>query len=261
MIRIELQGFANAQQRLDAVARQLPFATALGLNRLAQQFMRDAKAEMRDSFRQPTPFTLNSLRQYGLATKDKPVAIVDFKAALGVGSGVGVTRTADKYLRWQVYGGERRLKGFERALVSRRLMPEGMFAVPGPGAQRDRYGNVKPSQIVAILSYFQAFQEDGMGWRMNSTEASRRRMAKGTRTRLGYRYFVGAPGGKAGALGIYQDVKIGPGVRELLPVFWYVKTARYEPRLDLDATLAGTVRRHRDRIMADALRQALATAR
>lgn len=261
MIRIDVSSFAKARSQLAAAGKQMAFATSLGINRLAQQFIRDVRPEMVDSFRQPTPFTLRSLRQFKLATKTSPTAVVDFKAQLGTGAGVGVTRTADKYLRYQVYGGERRLKAFERALVRIKAMPDGMFAVPGPGAQRDRYGNVKPSQIVAILSYFRAFQEDGQGWRMNSTAATRARMARGTRSRPGYRYFVGRPGGRANALGIYQDVRIAPGVRELLPIFWYVKTARYEPRLDLETTLRRTVRVHGQRIMEQAIRHAIKTAR
>lgn len=260
MIRIDIPAMGSVLAKVRAMEKQMAFATSLGLNRLAQQFIRDTKVEIADSFDNPTPWTRNSLRQERLATKDSLQTVVDFKAALGTGAGVGVTRTADKYLRWQVYGGERRLKAFERALVAIRAMPDGMFAVPGPGAQRDRYGNVKPSQIVAILSYFQAFQQDGQGWRMNSTAATRARMAKGGRTRMGYRYFVGRPGGR-GALGIYQDVRVTSGVRELLPIFFFVRSARYEPRLDLESTLRRTVRLHGKRIMDQALAHALATAR
>lgn len=262
MIRIDAAALVGLRPLLSATAReQMPFAVSLAVNRLAQQFIRDARAEMRDSFSSPTAYTLNSLRQVTLATKARPVAEVDFKAAEGTGAGVGVTRTADKYLRYQAFGGQRRLKAFERALVRIGAMPDDHYAVPGPGAQFDRHGNVKPSQIVAILSYFRAFQEDGQGWRMNSTAATRARMARGGRLRLGYRYFVGRPGGRANALGIYQDVRIGPGVRELLPVFWYVRTARYEVRLDLPGTVSRTVRQHGSRIFNDALRSAIATAR
>ena len=261
MITIKVEGLGKLTSQLAAAGRQLPFATSLGLNRLAQQFMRDMRPEMRDSFRNPTPYTLNSLRQFGLATPQRLQAVVDFKGRGGTGAGVGITRDADKYLRYQVYGGQRRLKAFERALVGIGAMPGDMYAVPGPGAQRDAYGNVKAGQIVAILSYFRAFQEDGQGWRMNSTAATRAKKARGTRLRLGYRYFVGRPGGRANALGIYQDVRIGSGVRELLPVFFYVKTARYQPRLDLQTTLNRTVRQHGERIFRAAIKQALDTAR
>lgn len=261
MIKVQVDGLRSVIDKFGAAGRQLPFATSLALNRLAQQFIRDMRPEMRDSFNRPTPYTLNSLRQFGLATPQRLQAVVDFKNRGGTGAGVGVTRDADKYLRYQVHGGQRRLKSFERALVAIGAMPGDMYAVPGPGAQRDAYGNVKAGQIVAILSYFRAFQQDGQGWRMNSTAATRARMARGTRNRLGYRYFVGRPGGRAGALGIYQDVRIGPGVRELLPVFFYVKSARYEPRLDLKTTLQRTVRQHGTRIFQAAFKQALDTAR
>jgi hypothetical protein len=124
----------------------------------------------------------------------------------------------------------------------------------------DEYGNISRGQIVAILSYFRAFQEQGKGFKLNSTAASRARLARGTRTRLGYRYFAGRPGGR-GQLGIYQDVRIAPGVRELLPVFIFVQWARYEPRLDIKLAAELAVKREAAPIFQAALAQALRTAR
>jgi hypothetical protein len=209
---------------------------------------------MRDSLDRPTPFTLNSLTVAKRATVADLSAVVDFKQVGGGG------RPASSYLRWQVEGGQRRLKGFELALRSIGVLPGGYFVTPGQGAKMDEYGNISRGQIVAILSYFRAFQEQGKGFKLNSTAASRARLARGTRTRLGYRYFAGRPGGR-GQLGIYQDVRIAPGVRELLPVFIFVQWARYEPRLDIKLAAELAVKREAAPIFQAALAQALRTAR
>lgn len=256
MISIRIDGLKQAIAGLDRAAKQVRFAASRTLNRVTQEAVIPAvRHEMTDSLDRPTPFTLRSVRQWGLANRDRLETSVDFKDISG-GS-----RPAADYLRWQVQGGQRRLKGFERALRS--VIPalqDGYYLVPGAGAKFDAYGNVSRGQIVAILSYFRAFPEQGRGFKMNATDATRRKKAKGTRARLGYRYFVGRPGGR-GALGIWQDVRIGPGVRELLPIFLFVQSTRYERRLDLQAAATYAVTRSAPSIFADEYRKALATAR
>ena len=69
--------------RLDDVQRrQVPFAAKNAVNKLAAQAIGNLQDEMRDSFFNPKPWTLNSLfvRQY--ATKEELTAVVDFKANL-----------------------------------------------------------------------------------------------------------------------------------------------------------------------------------
>lgn len=254
-MKVTLTGFDKAQRTLANLDKQARYAASLTLNTLARYPVQDAvRHEMRDSLDRPTPFTLNSLTVAKRATSADLSAVVGFKQV------AGGSRPASDYLRWQVSGGQRRLKGFEVALRSIGVLPGGYFITPGQGAKMDAYGNVSRGQIVAILSYFRAFQEQGRGFKMNSTPATRARMARGTRTRLGYRYFVGRPGGR-GQLGIYQDVRIAPGVRELLPVFIFVQWARYEPRLDVQEAARQAVRREAAPIYQAALAQALRSAR
>ncbi len=257
-MKITTRNFENVEAFVrQKLAKQARFAGAVTLNQLAQGPVRaDLQHEMQDSLDRPTPFTLNSLKLVKRATVADPSAVLDFKDV------AGGTRPASSYLRWQVEGGQRRLKAFERALrsVIPALGAEGYVLVPGKGAKLDEYGNVSRGQIVAILSYFRAFQEAGKGFKMNSTAATRARMAKGTRLRLGYRYFAGRPGGR-GPLGIYQDVRIGPGIRELLPVFLFVTRASYQPRLDLQYAAELSVQRNAATLYRQNLAQALATAR
>lgn len=256
MTRVSVQNLDGAINYVRGLGKQMAFAGALTLNKLAQGPVKQAlRREMADSLDRPTPFTLRSIALTQLATRDNPVAVMDFKDV------AGGQRPAADYLRWQVQGGQRRLKAFEIMLRSMGILPDGYFMVPGSGAKFDAYGNVSRGQIVALLSYFRAFPEDGRGWKMNSTAATRARMAKGTRNRPGYRYFVGRPGDGRGPLGIYQDVKLGRGTRTLLPVFIFVQWTRYEPRLDLNYAAQLAVQRNAAAYYRDALAQAIRTAR
>lgn len=254
-MKVAFEGLAQVQRKLANLHKQANYAASLTLNTLARDPVPAAiRHEMTDSFKDPTPFTLNSLTVTKRATREDLSAEVGFKQV------AGGSRPASNYLRWQVTGGERRLKAFEVALRSIGVLPGGYFMTAGRGANIDEYGNVSRGQIVAILSYFRAFREQGRGFKMNSTPATRARIAKGTRSQLGYRYFVGRPGGR-GQLGIYQDVRITRGVRELLPVFIFVQWARYEPRFDMREAARQAMRRDAGPIFQAALAQALRTAR
>lgn len=254
MIKMQISGLEGAVKRLDSFGKQVRKAASSTLNRLALLVTEAEKHEMRDSFDRPTDFTLKSLTITKGATRDDLSAVVGFKQS-------GTGRPASAYLRWQIQGGQRRLKAFELALRTIGALPGDHYIVPGKGASMDAFGNVSRGQIVAILSYFKAFPEDGRGWKMNSTAETRRKMAKGTRTRFGYRYFVGRPGAGRGPMGIFQDVRIGAGTRELLPVFIFVRWTRYEQRLDIETPAVMTVRRHAADVFSEALAQAMAAAR
>ncbi|MCV2423395.1 hypothetical protein LNV47_22665 [Paucibacter sp. DJ4R-1] len=256
MSSVQITGLDKALRVVSGIDKQARYASSLTLNTLARYPVKDAlQLEMRDSLDRPTPFTLNSLAVTKIATAASLSAHVGFKQVSGG------ARPASAYLRWQVGGGQRRLKAFE--LMLRSVIPQlhdGYYLVPGRGAKLDAYGNVERGQITAILSYFRAFPEQGRGYKMNSTPETRRRMAKGTRSKFGYRYFVGRPGGR-GELGIYQDVRITTGVRELLPIFKVVQWARYEPRLDLRYAADRVVQREAGPVFRAALAQALRSAR
>lgn len=134
----------------------------------------------------PTDYTMRGFRLYP-ATKRKLLAEVDFRVAMGRG-----TQGRD-YLSPLVYGGERKLKSFERSLQRVGLLPSGMAAVPGNAAKLDAYGNMSRGQIVQILSYFKAFGEQG--YRANISDKRKAAMAQGSK-RTGARgisYFVGKP--------------------------------------------------------------------
>ncbi|MFN4114956.1 MAG: hypothetical protein ACK4F7_00460 [Inhella sp.] len=253
MIRIDVTGLDELLKTMGRADKQVRFAASRTLNQLAQLVIKDIRAEMQDSFDRPTPWTLRGFRQYGLATRDRLETTVDFKYT--------GNRTPEQHLLVpQVYGGERRLKRFEYALRSAGVLPGGYFIVRGQGAAMDAYGNISRGQVQQILSWFRG-AELTAGRTANSTAATRARKMRGTKSRFGFRYFVGRPGDGRGPLGVYQVVRIAPGVTEMLPVLIFVRSTNYQRRLDLQAAAEYSVRRNLDATFQAALRQALATAR
>ena len=57
-----------------------------------------------------------------------------------------------EYLAPQEYGGDRKVKKFERALQAQGVMPVGSKVVPGKYAMLDGYGNISKAQIVQVLN-------------------------------------------------------------------------------------------------------------
>ena len=151
---------------------QMPYATAVALTRTAKLAKEELERQLPSLIDNPTAYTMRGFRLYP-ATKRKLLAEVDFRVAMGRG-----TQGRD-YLSPLVYGGERKLKSFERSLQRTGLLPPGSAAVPGSGAKLDAHGNMNRGQIVQILSYFKAFGEQG--YRANINDKRKVAMAKGNK--------------------------------------------------------------------------------
>jgi len=227
--------------------RQVPFATALALTRAAQFAKRTLVEEMRRDFRNPTPFTLNSLR-VDAATKSDLRSKIYFKDFAGSGT------PASKYLAPEIFGGARSAKGFERSLQRVGILPSGWFAVPADGAPFDQYGNVPAGVLVKILSQLQAFGEQG--YSMNETAAQR---AKRRRRPEG-RYFAVLPNDP-------PSNKLKPGIYEKLDhslsmIFIFTpKDPTYRARYPFFQVGEDAARSQFGVEFPKALEQALATAR
>ncbi len=247
--------FAQAQ-------RQLPYATALALNRTAQAVQEVIVQEMARAFDRPTPYTLRALRVVR-ATKDQLSATVDFKDAAGKGI------SANRYLGPQVFGGGRSLKRSERALAKSGL-PTGAFTVPAAGAELDAYGNMSRGQTIRLLSYLQAFGE--RGYRANATERSRAKAAKVGKSKEGYRringvmYFISRGKGQVSGnrtqhlpAGVWQ--KTGTHGADVKPVMLAVSDVRYEPRLPFYETADQIFGERFDAEFSSAFDVAMASAR
>lgn len=245
--------FKDLIKQLDDVQkRQIPFATSLAINRTAQKVKDAQQKEMRDVFDRPTQFTINSLF-IKPSTKQTLTARVGFKDYALKGT------AAAKYLQAEISGGERRLKRYEVALRSAGVLPEGYFTVPGDAASIDAYGNIARSQIVQIISYFRANRESGSS--SNSTDKTRAKLAKSTKSRYGISYFVGAPAGGKLPLGIWMKVNTNFGTSNPRPVLIFIKSTNYEPIYDFKYVAENTVKKYIDDEFSKAMKEAVATAK
>lgn len=255
LVSIKFDGLAEVQQRMKISEKQTRFALSRTLNIVVKPVMEDQRKEMRDVFDRPTPWTLNSQRQYGKATKDKLETTVDFKANFNKG---GID--PDKYLTPEIQGGRRRLKRYEVALRSVGALPDDMFTVPGEAARLDAYGNISAGQVVQLLAFFKAFPE--AGYKSNMSEKDRARLAKDKKRsgQRGYTYFAGRVGDGRGPEGIWQRFQTAFGTA-VKPVLIFVKTATYEPVYDIDYTANRTMERELQPTFDAEFERAMASAK
>ena len=236
--KIDVRGVIK--QLADIKDKQLPFAMSLAINRTAQKVREREQHEIRDVFDRPTPFIQNSIFI-------KPSNKLNLTATVGIkDNGFGKGIPAIKPLEAEIVGGARRLKRYEVALRSIGVLPSGYVTVPGEGAEIDSFGNMKASQIRQLLSYFRANRD--VGSISNSTDATRAKLARGTKKRAGISYFVGKPGDAP--LGIWRRTTpgalfTGPS-KPLMPILIFVQSARYEAIYDFDFVARQTIEREFD---------------
>ncbi|MDD3814404.1 MAG: hypothetical protein PHZ02_07135 [Desulfocapsaceae bacterium] len=113
----------QVRQLLKALPKQAGRAAEQALDFTAVRIADEVRTQMLRRFDNPTQFTLNSLK----VTKTKGhnmMAMVGFKEP---------ARMADHYLLPQVEGGERKLKGFERALGTKEYIPSTLIKLNANG--------------------------------------------------------------------------------------------------------------------------------
>lgn len=249
---------------LRRLGKQMAYAQMIATNNLAFKAMDEGRGYLRTNLDRPTRFTTSSWRVRKKATKDDPVAWVgwsDFLSSKRIGEG-GEYAGAEYYLRQHWSGGGRRHKAFERQLIRSRIMPAGMYAVPGGAAAElgmmDAHGNMKGSALVAILSRVGSMDE--MGYTANATARQSRRMGAAKRAAR-HVYWAGKPGPNT-PNGIWMlDERHKRGRGRLRPVLVFVRAPRYRRRLDLEALGRQVIRRHGAEELRKAVRRALETAR
>ena len=222
-LKLDLQ---RERDRLTRVSRRVVYE-------LAHRAVADIKAEMPRVFDRPTPWVINGV--YVSPLRSENSATVDWKP----GSAGSVP--AEKILQAQIQGGGRRLKRFERLFALR----PGYNVVPGKWADLDQYGNIKPSQLVQILSFLRLFREVGF-----TANRPRRARNRGRRTRAGAEYFIRPIGATQAS---HPDTwHLPPGVYRVarsqgdapLLVLAFVRAARYRPRFAPARIVRETVARH-----------------
>ena len=221
--------------------------------------------EMRKRFDRVTPYIEDSPWVYR-ATPDK--LEVSIEARYKGGKGVD----PQKILTAQALGGRRRDKRSEAALRRVGILPAGYQTAiprePFPGSE-DAFGNLKGSFLVQLISYFQAFGEQG--YRANMTDRRKRNLRKQQgigsiatkkvyKTTLGVRFFV--------SYGRMRDNKtshLPPGIWaargthdvDVKPVLMFVRAGTYKPRLAMDSVQeAADLQNYLDRRVRFRIREA-----
>lgn len=264
VLTIKVQtNFQDVAAALDSVRRQVPFAASRAINATAVQVQQALRDELPRVFDRPTPYIRNSIRITRWANKAQLYADIE-PAYLG-GKGVD----PQNVLRAEVFGGARRLKRSEVALQRAGILPAGYMTAPGKACPLDQFGNVRGSFIVQLLSYFQAFGEQG--YRANMTDKRKKQLAKGGRRSArgfkqiaGVEYFVSygrLRGGKGAWLapGIWS--RSGIHGSTIKPILMFVRAANYRPRFDFMGLAERVVHAEWPRQFAASFEQAMETAR
>jgi len=209
--------------------------------------VKDAEVrEMKDVFDRPTPWTMGSMYVEG-AKADKLIAETGIKDNPFAG------RSPSYYLRWEIYGGSRSLKAFEKRLISAGAMPDDYRAVPGMFARLDNFGNMSKGQLNQIFSQLRIEQAAGAKStlvRISKTDDSPKvQKLKQTKINAAYRkaggQYIAFPNGRGKLLpGIYQVRSFQKfGRTDPKPVLIFVRWADYEAIFDYDYVAMKTVER------------------
>lgn len=238
MLSIQFQSnISRWTQFMGSARRQVPFATARALTKVAQQIVDDERDDLNSIFDRPTRYTRNSLVSKG-ANKRNLRAEIYFKDS---------SRHRRHYLLPQVEGGGRPHKRFEAWLISRGIMESDEYAVPAAGVRLNKFGNISQSTIGQILTQLNA-SPDGMQW-----ETARSRKRAGPKR---FRYFVPKPGSRL-SRGIWRRV----GKRKISPILLFVRAPRYDARYGFHNRMYRKAERLFPPIFLRELKHAIETAR
>lgn len=258
-VTIEFKGLKELQAKMsDLEKKQIPFATAKALTKTAQDVQAEEVKVMHSSLDRPTPYTLKSL-YVKPATKTDLSAMVYFKDKSSAGKG----NPAANWMHPQTMGGKRNIKRFESALQRIGVLPRGMYIAPGSACPLDAYGNIPPSFIVQMLSYMRAFGEQG--YKANITDKRKAALAKGSKRKQGYEYFVSYGKGTWSGRqhlppGIWKRVRFAQG-SAIKPIMMFVKDPSYSKRFPFYETAQKVINNKLKDNFNEAMREAIATAK
>ena len=233
-INIKFNGLEKVQKQLSMLsAGGIEVAAAKALNDAAFEVKRTMRSEMDAVFDRVTPYVRNSVF-IAMATPDKLRAnIFPTPSKKGI--------DPQKILAAQEAGGPRHNKRVEAALTRVGILPRGMQTAiprtPFPGSDDGR-GNFRGAFVTQLISYFQAFGEQG--YRANMTAKRKKKLAdigvtaNGYKTINGFVYFVSYGKLRSGQHldpGIWAKTGIhGSNVR---PVMMFTKAGNYQPRFSM----------------------------
>lgn len=238
---------ALAQKLRQLSGPQIRKAHADALNTVAFHIRKDMQAEIKSVFDRPTPFIVKAPKVF-MATPDKPSATIaptmHTNNEWTRGGKVGVD--PQQVLQAQEWGDTRRDKRSEVVLRRSGLLQPGYQTaipkIPYPGSDDGR-GNLRGAFLQRILSYFQAFGEQGFKANMKQKAKDRFEGARkytNIKTRKEHtvrdqRFFVVHPGRE-------KTSHLAPGIWaargthgvDVRPVLMFVSAASYTPRISMD---------------------------
>ena len=201
-----------------AAAEKVGFAKTVALTRTAKRTATEfLPSEVRRVFDRPTPFTQAAFYW-------RPATVKRDNFEVGIKDQATRGTPASRYLAPEVFGGPRSQKRSERAFANyapahiRRAFGNRGYWVPGPGAPRDAYGNVRGSFVVKVLSALKAQHDPLQNQTARSGARKRRKGAD--------QFFVIDPkGGKAPGIWTRRG-------GQAIPVFLFIHAPTYRKRFD-----------------------------
>jgi hypothetical protein len=253
---------------MDIAEKQIPFATLRTLSQLASKTRKAVYDEMDLVLELPLKrFTLQAMGVTPATFESGPVSKVFLKD--------DPLKRQDKAFGHLFRGGERRWKNMEGALLRKNLMPPGMYAVPGEACPIDRYGNIPPSFVRSILSYFQALNEGNMLQKTKTLKSNKKKDPKtGFMRTYGKEYFISFGSNRMAArvspktaqmyqqyqhlaAGIYS--RTGTHGVDISPIIMFVPKKRpYRKYIDLPLLGERVLNQNKEQFFAQNLAEAIA---
>ena len=264
-------GFRREERHLREVMQQIPFATHRAINDTLFEIRRREIETMTRVFDRPTKYVRDSVWVTKSPSKTQLTGKVEHSHVSARGGGFeGIP--SGKILEAEVWGAQRRWKRSEHRWNKLGFLPTGWYAVPGPAADIDIYGNMTRRQILHILSYFQAWPAEGRfhgkARRVNTTTAGRRRLLIGSRARPSIQYFAVKVGEKNQLRpGIYQKIAtsrnfVGPLPKShLRPIIYFVNRMNYPERYPFYKVASDTAKAVYEERFTKRLFESMGTAR
>lgn len=245
MIAIEIESdLDKLSAKFDQMAqKQIPFATSLALNSLAQLAKANLKAVMENVFDRPRSYTLNSVYTLG-ASKSKLVATVGIKDQASSGT------SAAQYLQSDIVGGVRAATPFEK-LLDQYANSSGV-TVPTKNIRLDSYGNIPKSVRLNIIRATQGKSTTNRGDIFIIPVGAKSHLKPGVYERLPNRVKIKRKGKTVTATG---------GGTRLKTLMLFKDQATYKPIFDLFGTVNQTVANNYAAEFAAAMDKALSTAK
>lgn len=221
------------------IARQIPFAVSLALNKTAQDLIRANRGDMKNAFRKPVPFTLNAY-YFKWAKKGETSVTIQRKSK----------QAGRHYLEVQENGGSRQMKGFEKNM-NFNLPYEGHigYVLPTSDTPTNKNGTMNQGFLRRVEAQLKTASDPAM--RMNTQKPKRRK----SRAR---QYFVPKPDSHLSP-GVYERSSAGNISKKVLNFIPMSPT--YKKRTRFGANMPRYAARILPMKMNWALKKAIATAR